>query len=121
MEVFDETIKSLTENGIMVVLNNHMSNAGWCCSLDDGNGLWFNPDYPEEKWIDILEKMTSRYEDNPMVVGNDLRNELREDHKNGKIPTWGTGLKTDWRKAATKAGNAIHAINPTQLILVEGL
>ena len=77
MDVFDEVIKSLTSNGVMVVLNNHVSDAIWCCSSDDGNGMWFNPKYPEDKWIDILKQLTVRYKDNPMVIGNDLRNELR--------------------------------------------
>ena len=37
-------------------------------------------------------------------------------------PTWGSGhTRTDWKKAATKAGNAILAENPNHLIIVEGL
>ena len=49
-----------------------------------------------------------------MVIGNDLRNEIREDIKHGLIPTWGNGkVKTDWKLAATKAGNAIHKEDPT--------
>ena len=54
-QIFDRTVKSLTDNGLMVILNNHMSNAGWCCGEDDGNGMWYNPDYPESLWISILE------------------------------------------------------------------
>ena len=45
MEVFDATVKALTNAGVMVILNNHISNAEWCCSEDDGNGLWHNKDY----------------------------------------------------------------------------
>lgn len=46
MEVFDATIKALSDAGQMVILNNHVSDAGWCCHPDDGNGLWHNPNYP---------------------------------------------------------------------------
>jgi len=46
MEVFDATIKALTDANQMIILNNHISDAGWCCSPNDGNGLWHNPNYP---------------------------------------------------------------------------
>ena len=31
----------------MVILDNHVSRADWCCSETDGNGFWYNADYPE--------------------------------------------------------------------------
>jgi len=42
MEIFDQTIKVLTDSGIMVILNNHTSKSQWCCSNDDGDGLWWS-------------------------------------------------------------------------------
>ena len=42
MEIFDRTVESLTNAGVAVILNNHMSDAGWCCSETDSNGLWHN-------------------------------------------------------------------------------
>merc|ERR1711971_445825 len=36
LEVFDATVSALTEAGLMVILNNHNSKAGWCCSEQDG-------------------------------------------------------------------------------------
>ena len=42
MEIFDYTIKVLTDSGIMVILNNHTSKSQWCCSNDDGDGLWWS-------------------------------------------------------------------------------
>ena len=48
MEVFDETVHSLANAGVMVVLNNHISDAIWCCGEDDGNGLWHNENYSDE-------------------------------------------------------------------------
>ena len=58
LEILDKTISSLTDNGIMVILNNHMSEAGWCCDLKDNNGLWYNENYPEEKWLSTLTSLT---------------------------------------------------------------
>ena len=57
-----------------------------------------------------------------MVIGNDLRNEIRDDVKELLFPDWGSGKEEkDWKMAATKAGNAILQEDPTQLIIVEGL
>lgn len=28
------------KKGLMIILDNHMSDADWCCSLTDENGLW---------------------------------------------------------------------------------
>ena len=48
-----------------------------------------------------------------MVIGNDLRNEIRSDVLELLVPSWGDGHEsTDWKLAATKAGNAILAENP---------
>jgi endoglucanase len=51
MLVFDKVIENLTENGLMVVLNNHISDAGKCCSTNDGNGMWYNSNYPSDKFF----------------------------------------------------------------------
>ena len=122
MEILDKTIESLTNNGVMVILNNHIGEAKWCCDLTDGNGLWYNKEYPEETWLKTLGSLTKRYLSNPGVIGNDLRNELRADIKNLRVPSWGSGHKTtDWKIAAQKGAKAVHEVNESQLIFVEGL
>jgi endoglucanase len=61
MEIFDATIKSLAKAGLMVILNNHNSDAMWCCSLTDGNGYWHTDKYPTHKWEEALLSLTRRY------------------------------------------------------------
>mmetsp|Transcript_58177 Transcript_58177/g.79859 ORF Transcript_58177/g.79859 Transcript_58177/m.79859 type:complete len:115 (+) Transcript_58177:349-693(+) len=113
MEVFDATVESLTQAGAMIILNNHISDAMWCCGEWDGNGLWHNKNYSADQWIYALVELTDRYKDNRFVIGNDLRNEIRDDLAEGLRPKWGNGNeKTDWKMAATKAGNAVLAQNP---------
>jgi endoglucanase len=46
MEIFDFTVKTLTDVGLMVILNNHTSTSQWCCSNDDGDGLWWSRQFP---------------------------------------------------------------------------
>lgn len=104
----------------MVVLNNHISKAGWCCSTTDGEGLWWTAAYPEDKWLDHFNVLVKEYASFPNVIAFDLRNEIRKTPQH--IPTWGDGNNlTDWHRAATIAGNYIHSINPNLLIIVEGL
>lgn len=120
LEVLDAVIDALADEGLVVILDDHVSAAGWCCSDDDGNGLWHTTRYPEATWLAHWRAMATRYLGQPAVVAMDLRNEPRP--ANGVAPTWGTGdPATDWRAAATRAGDAIHAINPDLLIVVQGL
>jgi hypothetical protein len=57
-----------------------------------------------------------------MVIGNDLRNEIRNDDREMLWPSWNTlNESTDWKAAATLAANKIHEIDPNQLIFIEGL
>ena len=60
LEVFDATVSALTDAGLMVILNNHNSKAGWCCSEQDGDGLWYTNQYSEQMWLEALEKMAER-------------------------------------------------------------
>lgn len=120
VDVFDAVIDSLTKAGLMVIIDNHVSSAGWCCHWSQAEGFWYTDEFRESDWIDSLVAMASRYKSNPMVVGIDLRNEVHD--YNGLEMTWGDGNpKTDWAMAATKAGNAVLEANPNLLIVVMSL
>jgi len=123
LNILDHVVNTLTSNGLYVILDNHVSDANWCCSNSDGNGLWYTPKYPEEVWISSWTGLVQRYRSNTLVVGADLRNELRTACNPTCItPTWGSGnSQSDWRAAAIRCGNAILGVNPQLLIIVEGL
>lgn len=114
MEIMDAVIAALARAHIMVILDNHVSRADWC-SETDGNGLWYNAEYPEANWLADWRTIAERYRKERWVVGADLRNELR----NGAA--WGgADPKLDWHAAAERGGNAVLAGNPRLLIMVEG-
>jgi endoglucanase len=114
MEIMDAVIDALAQAHIMVILDNHVSRADWCCSETDGNGLWYRADYPETKWLADWQTIARRYQHQPWVIGADLRNELR----NGAV--WGgADPKLDWHAAAERGGNAVLDANPLLLIMVE--
>ncbi len=115
MEVMDGVIHDLAAAHIMVILDNHVSRADWCCKDNDGNGLWANAEFPESSWLSDWQTIVKRYQNQFYVIGADLRNELRSG------ATWGEGDPAhDWRAAAERGGNAVLQVNPRLLIMVEG-
>lgn len=115
MEVMDAVIDALAKAQIMVILDNHVSSADWCCKDDDGNGLWYSKEYPESAWLADWMTIVRHYRRQPWVVGVDLRNELRSG------ATWGgNDKKLDWHAAAERGGNAVLTVNPKLLVMVEG-
>ncbi|HZU08933.1 MAG TPA: cellulase family glycosylhydrolase [Pseudacidobacterium sp.] len=114
LQVFDIVVRELARQGILVILDNHNSNAEWCCG-NDGNQLWYNSQYPESSWIADWKAMVARFKDVPQVIGADLRNEPRIS------ATWGGDPATDWHAAAERGGNAVLSVNPNLLIIVEGV
>lgn len=124
LQVFYKTVEIFTSEGLLVILNSHSTLNVWCCNVDDYNGLW-NSLQSEATWIANIEKLARDFKDNPLVIGHDLRNEVRPETKSSsipKIPTWGVGGPfADWKAAATKAGNAALKIAPHWLIFVAGI
>jgi len=145
LEVLDAVIEALAKQGLVVVLDNHRSRGDWCCDIPHGDGLWYTEEYPESDFIAHWLEMVERYRGEPAVVGVDLRNELRGQLIAGapescagncvepteEVPapecacewaSWGdtTGYNRDWTVVAEQVGNAILAINPDLLVMVEG-
>lgn len=115
MDVMDAVIAALAEAHILVILDDHVSRADWCCSETDGNGLWYNAEYPEKAWLDDWQNIVDRYRAQPWVIGADLRNELR----NGAA--WGgSDPAKDWHAAAERGGKAVLSANSNLLVMVEG-
>lgn len=74
-----------------------------------------DPYYTEQRFIDDWVMLARRYR-NTAIVAADLWNEPKMN------ATWGSGdLASDWRLAAERVGNAIQAVNPDWLLVVEGV
>ncbi|WP_150271752.1 cellulase family glycosylhydrolase [Paenibacillus tepidiphilus] len=110
IEIMDKLIEKAGQRGIRIFLDRHRPDSG------GQSALWYTAAYPESRWISDWVMLAERYLGNPVVIGADLHNEPHGD------ASWGTGvLATDWRLAAQRAGNAILAVNPHWLIIVEGI
>jgi len=112
LQIMDKIVDYAGQIGLRILLDHHRSAAG---NSANENGLWYTSAYPESKWISNWTMLAARYAGNPTVIGADLHNE-----PHGPA-TWGDGSANDWRLAAERAGNAILAVNPNWLIIVEGI
>lgn len=148
LEVFRHVVDALAREHLMVILDNHLSDAGWCCGgqhdTADLDGLWWNNSFPETCWVEDWRKMAQMFEGEPAVVGADLRNEPRDVERGpeprlrtaacgdkhpppqdgGATPVaWGGGApeERDWRAAAARGGEAVTEANPKLLVMVEGI
>lgn len=123
LDILDQVVNTLASNQLMVILDNHVSDAIWCCSDTDGNGLWYTNNYPESNWLSDWKAMAQRYANQPAVIGADLRNELRCAPSDGSklCATWGGAPAADWHGAAERGGNAVLSANPNLLVFAEGL
>lgn len=78
-----KVVSCLGNHRVMVILDNHISQPGWCCSDNDGNGFFGDKHLNPQVWIKGLEKMASMFANvSSNVVGMSLRNELRGPKQN---------------------------------------
>ncbi len=110
LEIMDKLVEGARQRGLKVILDRHRPDS------HAQSGLWYTPQYSEARWIQDWVMLVQRYAQNDAVIGVDLHNEPHDQ------ASWGSGdPATDWRLAAERAGNAILAVNPHLLIIVQGI
>jgi Cellulase (glycosyl hydrolase family 5)/PKD domain/IPT/TIG domain/Carboxypeptidase regulatory-like domain/Putative Ig domain len=95
VKIFKSTVKALEEAGVMVILDNHTTDAAWSPferkvnnEKEDFGGLWWGGQYWDHKygfgagvrertarWVEDWRRMVALFKSDPYVVGADLRNE----------------------------------------------
>jgi endoglucanase len=121
MDVYKACVETMTDAGLAVIPNNHITNAHWCDGKNLCDASWKNDHYgtickvrqTTETWIDHWIEIMKPYVNNPLVIGADLRNEPRG--------LWGTMTWNMWATAAEKASEALLRLNPNWLMFVEGI
>ena len=113
LQILDYAVAKCREYGIKIMFDLH--------SLDSNGGghmyeYWYNGTYSEDDWIASLTWLTSHYNGNDTVIAIDLKNE-----PHGGTVWDGSNAQNNWRRAATRAGNAVLDINPNLLIMIEGI
>lgn len=114
--LLDEVVKWCQQNNLKIILDNHARAADGYMN----ENVWYTTAVPETKWIENWVMIANRYKDYDAVVGMDLDNEPHGKSSETSFAAWGNGQVNDWRLAAQRCGNAILAVNPNVLIVVEG-
>nr|XP_043609053.1 glycosyl hydrolase 5 family protein-like [Erigeron canadensis] len=104
-------INVIASYGLMVVLDNHVSEPMWCCSNNDGNGFFGDEFFDPEEWERGLFIVGERYRNTKMVVAISLRNELR-----GRRQKW-----DEWYRWVRRGATTIHNTNSNVLVIIPGL
>jgi endoglucanase len=113
--IMDKIVAYAGQIGLRIFLDRHRPDSG------GQSALWYTAQYSEDRWISDWKMLAQHYAGNATVVGADLHNEPHGNPTAGGA-CWGCGsATTDWRLAAERAGNAILAVNPNWLIIVEGV
>ena len=110
LALMDRIIQGAGVRGLKVILDRHDPTA------DLRPDLWYTDQMPQTRWMQDWVMLARHYRGNETIIGADLANE-----PHGPA-TWGDGNpSTDWRLAAQQVGNAVLAVNPDWLIIVEGI
>ena len=110
LQVLDKIVDYAGSIGLRIILDRHRPDSS------GQSALWYTSSVSEATWIANMQALATRYQGNPTVVGIDIHNEPHDP------ATWGSGdTTTDWQLAAQRAGNAIHQVNSSLLIFVEGI
>jgi endoglucanase len=124
IDVFDRTASALWDRGVMTILDNHISRAGWCCDLTDGNGWWSDaPIYSSDnsryfdsaQWLTGLKTMADWAIGHEGIVAFSLRNEMRA------TITQIAFASGTWYQKMEEAARVVHEANPDMLVIVGGL
>ncbi len=130
----DRIADAASKAGLRLILDNHTNEAGHSEQDNRGaqqkNGLWYdvggssdgtdgggNPGtVTDAKFLADWQFVARHYLGNPTVIGYDLRNEPL---KWRRMSVWGGGSDRDIASMYTRVGNAVLAIDPAKLIIVE--
>jgi endoglucanase len=113
--IFKAVVNALASCDLLVLMSNHVSKVGWCCSFDDGN-RWFNEGHFNlASWISLLSNMATLLSWYPTAVAFDLHNKLCTNVHNRTRPI------NDWMKYFPQAFSALNCANPNALIFVSAL
>lgn len=121
LQVYHAVVESLTDAGLAVIVNNHITQNRWCCDGNLCDTLWFNTHLgpfcrvrqSESEWIENWLTIMRPHVNNPFVVGADLRNEVRS--PKGRL------MWNQWATAAEEVANALLMLQPDWLMIVEGV
>ncbi|KAL8420680.1 hypothetical protein RB594_003463 [Gaeumannomyces avenae] len=120
LQVFDAVAAECAQQGIYVVLDNHVSKAQWCCTPLDGNSWWGDTLFSAANWTRGLSYMANHTKSWPNLLAMSLRNELRQPFTNITLYRSSYNWET-WYQHTKDGVAAIRRENPDALVFLSGL
>ncbi|KAL1839260.1 hypothetical protein VTJ49DRAFT_1697 [Mycothermus thermophilus] len=120
LQVFDAVAAECAKQEIYLLLDNHVSKAGWCCNPFDGNSWWGDVHFSVANWTRGLSFMAEHTKSWPALTAMSLRNELRQPFTNFTFAQESYNWQT-WYNYSKLGASTIHSTNPTPLILLSGM
>lgn len=114
LDVFKRSMVALRRAGVMVVLDNHMTQAKWCCAMDDGNRWWGQRHFGVKRWLHSLSAVADLIQEWNWdhVIGLGLRNEpVSFQHLRARF---------QWLHYMRQGALAVHKRSPHLLVFVSG-
>ncbi|XP_010437048.1 PREDICTED: uncharacterized protein LOC104720858 isoform X2 [Camelina sativa] len=111
LNAFQEVVSNLGQNGVMVILDNHLTTPGWCCGENDLDAFFGYPNFDPKVWANGLSKMATLFKSATNVVGVSLRNE----------PRGARDYPDLWFRHMPEGAEAVHAANPKLLVILSGI
>ncbi|MBQ8297663.1 MAG: cellulase family glycosylhydrolase [Ruminococcus sp.] len=136
MEIFDIMMEKCKEYGIKVMIDIHSPaahNSGhnynlwyYDASCPDAGNMAVTADGVQvttEMWMDTIVWLADKYKNDDTILAYDLKNEPHGKGQDGSVAAkWDDSTdENNWAYAATECANAILAVNPNALILIEGV
>ncbi|KAI9117889.1 hypothetical protein K1719_011031 [Acacia pycnantha] len=82
LEAYETVVDALDKNGVMTIIDNHVSFPNWCCDKADGNGFFGDRHFDPDEWLRGLAFVAGQFKEKSHVIAVDLRNELRGARQN---------------------------------------
>ncbi|PNP76523.1 hypothetical protein FNYG_09942 [Fusarium nygamai] len=120
LEVYDAIAAECLRQQIYIDLDNHISEAKWCCGGTDGNTWWGDTQFNVDNWVRGGKYMAAHSKKWPAKITQSLRNEPREPTNNNalrdKSYNW-----SDLYKYMRQGADAVHEADPNAIIVISGM
>ncbi|KAJ4253813.1 hypothetical protein NW762_010208 [Fusarium torreyae] len=120
LEVYDAIAAECLRQEIYINLDNHISEAKWCCGGTDGNTWWGDTQFDVDKWVRGTAYMAAHAKNWPAKITQSLRNEPREPTNNDKLRDESYHWE-DLYKYMRQGADAIHEADPEAIIIISGM
>jgi aryl-phospho-beta-D-glucosidase BglC (GH1 family) len=67
VDAFDFIMDEFGKQGMMVLVDNHVSDPQWCCGNNDGNGFFGDQHFDPLEWLEGLSNVANRVKGKPQV------------------------------------------------------